>query len=117
MTKEAAKIIGCVQEMRQRYGINVVAGTLAGETRAKLQEYRFPQAVLCDAVAAHGPKTVLIPLPHDSQLLLTHLPILPLALQKIPVDYHILGGVDLTGKISILGWSIRERRRIMYGIM
>lgn len=43
VTKEAAKIIGCVQEMRQRYGINVVAGTLAGETRAKLQEYRVSE--------------------------------------------------------------------------
>ncbi len=38
-TEEAAKIIACVRELRGRYGINVVAGTLAGERRAKLREY------------------------------------------------------------------------------
>lgn len=39
-TEEAKEIIGCVQEMRGRYGINVVAGTLAGANRAKLREYK-----------------------------------------------------------------------------
>jgi len=39
MTAAAGKIISCVQEMRGRYGINVVAGTLAGDDRAKLREY------------------------------------------------------------------------------
>ena len=39
MTEEAVKIIGCIREVRQRYGINVIAGILAGEERAKLMEY------------------------------------------------------------------------------
>lgn len=39
-TEEAKEIISCVQEMRGRYGINVVAGTLAGANRAKLREYK-----------------------------------------------------------------------------
>ena len=39
ITKEAKMIIQCVLQLRQRYGINVVAGTLAGDNRAKLREY------------------------------------------------------------------------------
>lgn len=39
MTSEAETIISCVRELRGRYGINVVAGTLAGDDRAKLREY------------------------------------------------------------------------------
>ncbi len=39
ISKEAGIIINCVREMGQRYGINVVAGTLAGAGRAKLREY------------------------------------------------------------------------------
>lgn len=39
MTDAAKKIITCIQEMRGRYGINVVAGTLTGDDRAKLREY------------------------------------------------------------------------------
>lgn len=38
-TEAAKKIVACIEEMRGRYGINVVAGTLAGENRAKLREY------------------------------------------------------------------------------
>lgn len=40
VTEAAVKIIAGVKEVRQRYGINVVAGMLAGENRAKLREYR-----------------------------------------------------------------------------
>ncbi len=39
ITDRAVKIIRCVQETGQRYGVNVIAGTLAGENRAKLREY------------------------------------------------------------------------------
>lgn len=39
MTSEAATVISCVKELRGRYGINVIAGTLAGDNRAKLREY------------------------------------------------------------------------------
>lgn len=39
VTDEARKIIECVLELRQRYGVNVVAGTLRGDNRAKLREY------------------------------------------------------------------------------
>lgn len=39
VTREAKTIISCILEMRQRYGINVIAGTLAGDNRAKLREY------------------------------------------------------------------------------
>lgn len=39
VTEEAAKIIRCIIEMQQRYGINVVVGTLLGDNRAKLREY------------------------------------------------------------------------------
>lgn len=39
VTEDAKKIIRCIMEMRQRYGVNVVAGTLLGDDRAKLREY------------------------------------------------------------------------------
>ncbi len=39
VTQAAAKIIAGILEVRQRYGINVIAGMLAGESRAKLREY------------------------------------------------------------------------------
>lgn len=39
VTKEAARIIQGIREVRQRYGINVVAGMLAGANSAKLKEY------------------------------------------------------------------------------
>lgn len=39
MTEAARHIIDCILEMRGRYGINVVAGTLVGDNRAKLREY------------------------------------------------------------------------------
>uniref|UniRef100_N2A5H8 DNA helicase RecQ n=1 Tax=Eubacterium plexicaudatum ASF492 TaxID=1235802 RepID=N2A5H8_9FIRM len=39
ITQAAVKIIACIRECRQRYGINVTAGMLAGESRAKLREY------------------------------------------------------------------------------
>lgn len=40
MTKEARQVIACVEELGERYGINVVAGTLLGGKSAKLREYR-----------------------------------------------------------------------------
>ena len=39
VTQAAKKIIACILECRQRYGMNVTAGILAGESRAKLREY------------------------------------------------------------------------------
>lgn len=39
VTEDAKKILFCVQELRGRYGINVVTGTLLGQTKAKLREY------------------------------------------------------------------------------
>lgn len=39
VTEAVQKIVSCVKELRGRYGINVVAGTLAGDNRAKLREY------------------------------------------------------------------------------
>lgn len=39
VTQAAAKIIACIEESRQRYGINVIAGILAGEDSAKLRDY------------------------------------------------------------------------------
>lgn len=39
ITEDAKKIINCVLELKQRYGINVIAGTLAGSNQAKLREY------------------------------------------------------------------------------
>ncbi len=39
VTDEASKIISCIREAGQRYGINVIAGILAGDDRAKLKEY------------------------------------------------------------------------------
>ena len=39
VTENAKKIIDCVKELHQRYGINVIAGTLAGTNTAKLREY------------------------------------------------------------------------------
>lgn len=39
VTQAAVRIISCILEVRQRYGINVIAGMLAGDDRAKLREY------------------------------------------------------------------------------
>ena len=39
VTETAVHIISCIREVRQRYGINVIAGMLAGDDRAKLREY------------------------------------------------------------------------------
>jgi ATP-dependent DNA helicase RecQ len=39
VTEETARIISCIREVRGRYGINVIAGILAGSDRAKLREY------------------------------------------------------------------------------
>ncbi|MCD7724650.1 MAG: DNA helicase RecQ [Clostridiales bacterium] len=39
VTEEGRQIIRCILEMRQRYGVNVVAGTLLGDNRARLKEY------------------------------------------------------------------------------
>lgn len=39
VTEEARSILQCVAEMRGRYGINVVTGTLCKMNRAKLREY------------------------------------------------------------------------------
>jgi len=39
MSEEAKKVVFCVRELRGRYGMNVVSGTLAGDNRAKLREY------------------------------------------------------------------------------
>lgn len=41
MTEQAKKILACIRETGQRYGINVIAGTLAGNDRAKLREYKM----------------------------------------------------------------------------
>lgn len=43
VTGEAVKIVECVLELRQRYGINVISGTLRGDNRAKLREYNVSQ--------------------------------------------------------------------------
>lgn len=40
MTKEARQVIACVEELGERYGINVVVGTLLGGKSAKLREYQ-----------------------------------------------------------------------------
>ncbi len=39
VTQAAQKVIACILDFRQRYGINVISGTLAGANRAKLREY------------------------------------------------------------------------------
>ncbi|MDD3796967.1 MAG: DNA helicase RecQ [Lachnospiraceae bacterium] len=39
ITEDAKKIISCIRELHQRYGINVIAGTLSGANTAKLREY------------------------------------------------------------------------------
>ncbi len=40
MTNEAKQIIRCLGDLHERYGINVVVGTLLGGKSAKLREYR-----------------------------------------------------------------------------
>jgi ATP-dependent DNA helicase RecQ len=40
ITEITHKIIACIDELKGRYGINVVAGTLSGNDRAKLREYK-----------------------------------------------------------------------------
>ena len=39
VTETVGHIISCIREVRQRYGINVIAGMLAGDECAKLREY------------------------------------------------------------------------------
>ncbi len=43
VTSKAYQVIGCVLELRQRFGINVVVGTLQGKNNAKLREYGVQQ--------------------------------------------------------------------------
>lgn len=43
MTKEARQVILCLEEQGERYGIQVVVGTLLGGKNAKLREYRVQQ--------------------------------------------------------------------------
>lgn len=43
ITKEGISIISCILEYRQRYGINVIAGTLCGKNTQKLKEYGTDQ--------------------------------------------------------------------------
>lgn len=43
MTQEAGKVIACLAEQEERYGLNVVVGTLLGGKNAKLREYRVDQ--------------------------------------------------------------------------
>lgn len=38
MTKEARQVINCVYEMKGRYGLNIILGTLLGANRARLRE-------------------------------------------------------------------------------
>lgn len=40
MTDEARRVIQCLEDLDERYGINVVVGTLLGGKSAKLREYR-----------------------------------------------------------------------------
>lgn len=42
-TREAKAVIDCILECRQRYGINVIVGTLLGRATAKLKEYQVEQ--------------------------------------------------------------------------
>lgn len=43
VTEAAYQVIGCVLELRQRFGINVIVGTLQGRNNAKLREYGVQQ--------------------------------------------------------------------------
>ena len=38
-TEEAKQVVLCIMEAKERYGVNVIAGTLAESKRGKLQEY------------------------------------------------------------------------------
>ncbi len=42
-TEAAIKVLECVRQMRGRYGLRVVTGTLLGENTAKLREYRVSE--------------------------------------------------------------------------
>lgn len=57
-TEEARSIIACVRELRGRYGINVVAGTLAGERRAKLREYGMESCQSFGSLASLGEPSI-----------------------------------------------------------
>ncbi len=43
VTEAARLILGCVREQRQRFGMNVVVGTLRGRDNAKLRSYHLQQ--------------------------------------------------------------------------
>jgi ATP-dependent DNA helicase RecQ len=43
VTESAAKIIGCVRQSRQRYGMGVIADTVHGGKTAKLKQYRMEE--------------------------------------------------------------------------
>lgn len=62
MTEAAGHIIDCILEMRGRYGINVVAGTLVGDNRAKLKEYgvsRYPSYGKLGDMSEAGVKEII----------------------------------------------------------
>ena len=46
VTDDAVSIMSCVRELRQRFGINVIVGTLRGRDNAKLRSYGLQQ---CDS--------------------------------------------------------------------
>ena len=43
VTDSAVKVMNCIRELRQRFGINVIVGTLRGRDNAKLRSYGLEQ--------------------------------------------------------------------------
>ena len=54
VTEEAKLILQCVRESGQRYGINVIIGTLLGRKTAKLREYGVERFTIYGKLSSHN---------------------------------------------------------------
>ena len=74
VTEDARKVLRCVKELRQRFGINVVVGTLRGRDNAKLRSYQLQQCVSYGSLKETGEekiKTIINGLLQEDMLRLT----------------------------------------------
>lgn len=58
VTEEARRIVQCIREQGQRYGMNVVVGTLLGRKNAKLREYGVERYAALGTLAKMGEQEI-----------------------------------------------------------
>ncbi len=58
VTDLARQVAGCVRELRQRFGINVLVGTLRGRDNAKLRSYNLQQCSFYGSMQSEGEEKI-----------------------------------------------------------